>query len=161
MKEWWINLSLREKQTVSIGGFFVILFLIYLVLWSPLNNKVESLRTKIQRDQKLLVWMQDTNRRVQQIEKNQQTKKIAATDVSLLTIVQRQLNKTPLVSSLEQLRQADNDSVQLSFKNVDFDKLAAWLIQLWQQEGLVVSQINVTPSGSPGMVGAELVLKRA
>jgi type II secretory pathway component PulM len=160
MKEWWNNLSLREKQTLSLGGFFVVLFLIYALLWSPLNSKVNSLREQIVKDQKLLAWMQETNQHILTLEKSFKTGKQDSSGVSLLSIMQKQINKTQFVSSLGQLRQADNDSVQLNFTNVDFDKLVTWLTELSQEEGVVIAQMSVAAGATPGVVSVDLVLKR-
>ncbi|MHB1946864.1 MAG: type II secretion system protein GspM [Gammaproteobacteria bacterium] len=159
MKEWWNNLALREKQMLSLGGFFLVAFFIYLLLWLPLDNKVVTLRNQIQRNQELLAWMKEADKRVQILEKTAQPKKPTPLTGSLLSIVQKQINRTPLVSSLTQLHQVDNDSVQLTFQKVDFDQLMEWLIQLSKQQGIGVTQISITPGGAPGGVAADLVLK--
>lgn len=158
MKEWWNNLALREKQMLSLGIFFVGLFLIYLLLWSPLDNKVAAIRNQIKRNQELLNWMKEADKRVQILEKAPQQKPIAPVSGSLLSIIQKQINRTPLVSSLTQLHQVDNDSVQLTFQKVDFDQLMRWLIQLSQQ-GIVITQMSVTPSANPGVVTTDIILK--
>lgn len=160
MNEWWINLSIREKQIVSAGALGVTIFLLYLIVWLPLNNRVANLREQIVRDQKSLLWMHDADQRIQDVEKNLQNKKSTDTGTSLLTLVQKQINKSTFVSSLNQLRQAENDSVELSFNNVDFDRLIQWLTELWQQQGIVITQMSVTASGTAGVVNTEFVLKR-
>lgn len=159
MKDWWNNLALREKQTMSLGAFALILLLFYLIIWSPLNYKLDNLRNKIKHDQQLLTWMKDANNRMQAAEKQQTQKNSLPSGTSLLSLVQHKLNQTPLVSSLGQLRQAENDSVQLSFTNVDFDKMIEWLTQLWQQQGVTISQINITASNTAGLVNADMILK--
>ena len=159
MKEWWHNLSLREKQTLTLGILAVIIFLIYALIFAPLDNKATSLRNKIKHNQELLSWMQKTDQQIKSAEKTLQKKSTDINTGSLLTIVQQQINKTPLVSNLAQLRQADNDSVQLSFTNVDFDKLVVWLTALWQEHGLMVSQMTTTAGTPPGIVTADLILK--
>jgi type II secretory pathway component PulM len=35
----------------------------------------------------------------------------------------------------------------------------AWLIQITRQQGLIVSQMTVTPTPTPGMVSVDLILK--
>jgi general secretion pathway protein M len=160
MNEWWINLSIREKQIVSAGALGVVIFLVYLIIWLPLSNRVANLREQIVRDQKSLLWMRDADQRIQDVEKNSQNKKSTDSGISLLTIVQKQINKSNFVSSLNQLRQAENDSVELSFNNVDFDRLIQWLTELWQQQGIVITQMSVTASGTAGVVNTEFVLRK-
>lgn len=161
MNEWWMNLSLRERQTLSIGGFAVALFLIYALIWSPLSNKVDAMREQIVKEQKLLVWMKEADQRMQVLEKSSQnTKPNNPSGLSLLTIMQKQINNSEFVSSLTQLRQVENDSVQLSFTNVSFDKLIAWLTKLWKQENIVIAQMTVNAGSAAGVVSVDLVLKK-
>lgn len=158
MKERWNNLTLREKQTLSLGVLVIGILIIYLLVLSPLNNKVNTMRDQIHHNQDLLAWMQQTDKQIQDLAKTAQPTPTVHATGSLLSIVQKQINRTPLVSSLKQLHQGENDSVQMSFQQVDFDQLMAWLIQLSQQ-GLIVSQMSVTPSAAPGIVATDLVLK--
>lgn len=159
MKEWWNNLALREKQMLVLGAFAIGIFLIYILLWSPLQNKVSSLRNQIQHSQELLAWMKDADKQIQALEKNSQKKSGSKATGSILSIVQKQIKTSPVASDLSQLHQVENDSVELSFKKVNFDKLMEWLIPFTQKQGLVISQITVKPSGSAGIVAADLVLK--
>ena len=158
MKEWWNNLALREKQTLSVGIFFLSLFLIYILLWSPLNTKVMSLRSHIQQNQELLTWMDAADKRIQVLEKTAQTKPAARPTGSLLSVIQKQINRTPLVTALTQLHQVDNESVQLTFEKVNFDQLITWLTGISQQ-GLLTTQLSITPGTTLGVVSADLIIK--
>ena len=52
MKEWWMNLGLREKQSVSIGSLVVLLFILYEIIWSPISSHNDALRDEITHNQK-------------------------------------------------------------------------------------------------------------
>jgi general secretion pathway protein M len=159
MKEWWNNLALREKRIVSAGILTLAALLVYLILWLPLDNAVTGLRTQIHQNQELLTWMRDADKHLQTLSLTTQPKPKSTSSGSILTIVQNQINRTTLVSSLNQMHQVDTNSVQLTFQKVDFDQLVTWLIQLNQQHGIVITQMNVIPSPTPGVVAADLVLK--
>ena len=156
MKEWWLNLSLREKETISLGAFALVILGIYIFIWSPLTNKVTSLREQIERDSQLLKWMQSAD---QQIESAEKTAKTTKNSGSLLSIAQTLIQESALSSQLTQLRQTDADSVQLSFKEVSFDTLIVWLAESSKKEHLLISEFRVTPLSTPGMVSAELTFK--
>ncbi len=160
MKEWWFNLSLREKQTVSLGVAAIIVALFYIIIWSPLHSSVASLRDQVQHNKQLLTWMQTTDRQIQAAEKISKVPTTTHSTASWLSIVQDNLKQSTLVNSLTQLAQADHDSVKLRFQQVDFDSLISWLTALWQQEGLVVTQLVVKPTNVAGMVETEFVLKK-
>lgn len=156
MKDWWLNLSLREKNTLNLGAIALIMIFIYIFIWSPLTNKVANLRQQIQRDSQLLTWMQSADI---QITAAGTVTKGPTHSGSLLSVTQTLINKSALSSQLTQLRQADSDSVQLSFKEVNFDKLILWLGQSSKKEHLSISEFRVTPLSAPGMVSAELILQ--
>ena len=159
MKDRWNQLALRERQTLSVGGFFLCAFLIYILLWVPLTERTNLLRKQITANQNLLTWMQEADKRIQLLEKTTQEKPLTHTEGSLLSIVQKQINRTPLVSALTDLHQLETDSVQLTFQKVSFDQLMKWLIQITDQEGLVITQLTVTPGTTPGIADVVLVLK--
>lgn len=157
MKQWWLNLNLREKQTVAFGGIALIAALLYLIIWSPLTSSVSTFRDQIKHNQNLLDWMKTADIKIQAAEKSGQNPHIISTG-SHLTVVQNDLKKSPIANNITQLVQADNDSVKLTFQRVDFDLLLTWLTTLWQQQGLIVTQMTVKPGDAPGMVSAELIV---
>lgn len=161
MKEWWFNLNLREKQMVGLGVTVTIMALLYGLIWSPLHNSVSALRDQIQRNQQLLSWMQAADQQIQTAAKMTPTPTAPHNAASWLSIVQNNVKQSPLAKNLTQLVQADNDSVKLTFQQVDFDLLISWLTELWQQQGLVVTQLTITSGSTPGIVGAEFILKSA
>jgi type II secretory pathway component PulM len=152
MKEWWINLGLREKQTLSVGGLFLILLLLYEIIWAPISNHNDNLRSEIARNQKLLIWMQEANQRAETMQKMLQSTSSAKTSAALLNLLQKQIKTSPFENNLLQMTQAENNAVQLSFQKVNFDALIKWLTVLWKNQGLTVKQITVTPNGPLGVV---------
>ncbi len=160
MKEWWSNLNLREKRIVSLGAAAIVIALVYLVLWSPLASSIDNFRDHIKHNQDLLLWMQTADKNIQAIEKIGKKPETHRT-ASHLSIVENYLKQSPLAKNITQLVQADNDSVKLGFQRVDFDLLMTWLTELWQQQGLIITQFTVKPDNAPGMVTGELILSSA
>jgi general secretion pathway protein M len=160
MKNWWLSLALREKQTISIGMLLVLIFLIYEIIFAPLSNAVNELRHKIRSDQTLLTWMQASNERIVSLEKNHQSQSHSVT-TSLLSVVQNGINDSAIAQNVAQLQQSDNDSVQLQLQKVNFDTFIQWLTQLCQQHQLLITQMSITPLDTTGTVNTELKLNRA
>jgi len=158
MKDWWLNLALREKKMLAAGAVVVILFLLYKILWSPLVTANNNLRTRVLHNQETLTWIQQADQRIQSLLKTSQ--KNVSPAGSLLGVMQTALHQSAFAAEISQLRQADNDSVAFSFKKIDFDHLIVFLTTLWQKQGLLVSQITVIPGNGPGEVVADVVVKR-
>ena len=155
MKTWWQNASLREKQILTLGSIFIGLLIIYLRTLAPLTETVSQMRTAIQDNQSLLLWMQDGDSRIKQLShttKNETTQSTAA----LLNIIQTEINNTPLASTVLQLQQTDNDAVQLRLQKASFDSMIQWLTQLNQTHAIAIKQASFTKSTTTGTVDADL-----
>lgn len=158
MKEWWMNLGLREKQFVSSGSLIILLFLLYEIMWAPISYHNDDLRNEILRNQKLLIWMQQADHRIQATQKMLQRNTTIKTPAALLSILQKEVKQSPIANNLNQINQAENNSVQMTFQKVNFDLLAKWLTDLWLKHGLSVSQMTATPNGAMGIVDATVTI---
>lgn len=157
MKEWWINLNIREKQALLIGGTIVLFFLLYEITLSPLSNYNASLRDEIHHNQKLLSWMEEADQHIQATEKMLH-KNNSKNSAALLSLAQKEIAQSPFANNLGQLGQSENNSVQITLQKVKFDELMKWLTLNWQKNGLTVTQITAAPNGSPGVIDTTIVI---
>jgi type II secretory pathway component PulM len=160
MKDWWNQLSLRDKRTAFFGAIIVVIALLYALILAPLATKNAFLRTQIEHDKQLLVWMKAANKKILALQKSPQTKPSMNSTASALSITQDQIKESPFADKFSQLKQAENEGVQLNFQTVNFDALIAWLTMLWEQYGLVVAQTTITPTGTAGSVNADIILQK-
>lgn len=158
MRDWWINLSLRDKQFLSGGALVLSCFLLYSLIWSPLTQTINHLRNQIRQSYELLHWMQHADAQITALAKTSQTK-TALNNQSLLSVVQAQLTNSHFASHLTQLRQAENDSVQVSLQKIDFDEFMRFIMMLWKTYNLVVVQMTATPTAVVGEVNIEMVVR--
>lgn len=159
MKNWWLNLSFREKQTVSIGAALLLIFLCYELIFATLGNQVDALRQKVHSNQTLLSWMQDSDARIRSMEKNQKQEPLN-NSMSLLSVVQNGVNNSSIAQNVTQLQQAESDSVQMKLQKVSFDVFIQWLTALCQQQQLLITQMTATPNTDPGVVDVEVKIQR-
>jgi len=157
MKDWWLNLPLREKQSLAIGSIVVILFLLYEIVWSPLSDMNDNLRIRIQHGQITLNSMQNADQLIQHLVKTSQEKHQQLTQ-SILGTLQNEINKSQFTSHVTQLRQTENESVQMNVNKMNFDQLLAFLTGLGKKYNIIVSQITVMPTGASGEVNADVVV---
>jgi general secretion pathway protein M len=157
MKDWWQNLALREKQVLSAGTLAVIFFFLYLMVWSPLTEKVNLLRRNMQSNAELLAWMESVDRQISTLSSNAKNKPIST--ASILSILQKELGSSPLAAHVTQLHQAENDSVQFNLQTADFDRFIEILTELSRKYGLILSHFSAVPLGTPGEVNASVTIK--
>lgn len=159
LKEWWSNLALREKQAVSIGGSLLVIFIIYFWMWTPYINHVASMREKITSDEKTLVWMQAADKAMQKAEDKTGAKTKSLSPVALLGEMQKQVKLSGLEGALTQLKQGANESIELHFQKVEFDKLIKLLAKAMKEKHVSVSHLSLI-SIEPGLVSATIVMKQ-
>lgn len=153
MKRVWQNLSFREKKAAFIGGTVLGCFILFSA-WEFLANQVSDLREHVTHNQKLLTWMQQADTELQKahVSSNSHT-------ANPMTAVQTAINQSTLTTHVNQLKQSDNNSIQLNFKEANFDAIIQLLTQLSQQQQLNVKQAQFTNSKTPGIVNASLTLE--
>lgn len=158
-KEWWQPLAMREKQAVAIGVSVVAIFIIYALIWSPLLNAAAAMRGRIQSEQKTLLWMQAADREIEKVEKQTQNKNNIIAPVALLSLLQQQIDAAGLGQTLTQLKQASNDSIEMHFQKVSFDKLIKLLTKTLKEHAVSITQMSVVADATPGAANVDVVLK--
>lgn len=154
IKERWLQLSIREQQTVKIGGIFLILLMMYFAVWSPLTTSVTDLKIAANENTALLHWMEDTDQKIELLQKNSSTNHARAS----LSMIQQTIQHSDISNNLSDMQQKERDSVQLVFKEVNFDQLMTWLID-HSSEGWIISEFSITKTSKPGMVSARFQLR--
>lgn len=159
LKEWWTTLTTREQQAVAVGGSLVFIFLVYVAIWSPLMTQTDLLRKRIVSQQKALLWMQSADKEIQKMQGQSQDKTQAVTPVVLLSLMQKQINRNGLEQSLTQLKQTGNDSIEVHFQKVEFDKFIDMLTTMMKGQAVSIAQLSVTADSAPGVVNVDMVIK--
>lgn len=158
-KEWWANLASRERQMVVGGAIFLIIFIVYQGIWTPYLESVANLRKQIQTGQIMIEWMQATDNEIRQLETKTKGKQHSISPVVFLGQMQKEVNHIGLHDNLTQLKQSTNDSIEMHFQKVEFDKLMSLLISVVKEQSVSISQMSVTSDNTPGLVNADIILK--
>jgi general secretion pathway protein M len=159
VKEWWSALATREKRAVVLGGSIVALFIVYQGIWSPLKEQAASMRKRLVAQEKTLAWMQSADKTLQQIQGQATNRNKSTSPVMLLSVMQKQINQAGLEQNLTQLKQASNESIEMHFQKVDFDKLVKLLTLVIKEQRVSITQMSVVAESAPGTVNADVVLK--
>lgn len=158
LKDKWETLSFREKQAAAFGGIVIAFLMVYQFIWSPLLVQVALMRQQIVTEQKNVLWMQTANKKIKQLESQQKAKNAVVSPVILMSAMQKLINQTGTSQFLTQLKQTSNDTVEIQFQKIEFDKLMAVLITAIKQQHITISQIAMTAETTPGVVSADITL---
>ncbi len=146
MKTWWQQLNGREQKLVATMAGVIFIFLFYLLVWQPLNQSMSKTQQKLQRQQQLLSWVQESTRQYQQAKRGNTSTRGNA---SLSSIVSRMAKQNQL--TITRL-QPQGDDLQIWIDQVAFVKLLAWLELIANQEGLYVKAIDLSNTEQAGVV---------
>ncbi|PCI58063.1 MAG: general secretion pathway protein GspM [Gammaproteobacteria bacterium] len=146
MKAWWQGLNLREQQLVLVMGAVTSLFLLYSLLWQPLNDSLANTKKKLASRQELLTWVNNNTARYQSIKSTSGNKKSTG---SLSSIVNRTANQQQL--SITRM-QPQGDVLQVWLDSAPFTQLLFWLEHLTNNEGLKVKAIDLAKGDNEGEV---------
>lgn len=159
LKIWWSPLSVREKQSVLFGSISLVIFLFYVVVWSPLSAHIDDMRKQITTGEKTLQFMQSAEKQIQQHQGDEAAAATVASPVELLSYLQKQLDKSGLAGSVTQMKQSSDDAVTLKFQTVAFDRLIRLLLLVMKEQRVSVDQLTAIAGNTPGVASVDLVLK--
>ena len=149
------ELEQRERQALVAMTLFLVAIVLYLGVWSPLNEYVERGRVDHDRYLELLGYLKSTESRARAVAGD--GGKPVMGGQSLLTTVSGTAQSIDVTPS--RLQPEGNDAVSVWFETVPFTKLMLWLERLESQQGVVVRQITIDRRDEPGQVSARLVLR--
>jgi len=161
IKSWWIHLSHREQRILTAGGVFLILFLLYLIIIQPVNAGLNNQINNIDAQKKLLSWMQKNVPELKSLRKSGDTRQTIPAG-GLLSSVEQSLRQSQLSEAVTALEknpdETSQESIQLKFDKVNFDRFMTWLINFWQTYDINISQISMTRTPAAGVAQISLSL---
>lgn len=159
MKEFWTNLSQRDRQLLIFAGALLLVFILFMS-WSSLHTRVDRLRSLVHDQQVLDQWMQDSAAELRQLQSAGGTQGApAATDKSLLALVDQTARQAGLGGAIKRVEPEQDDSVRVWFEQVAFDDMVRWLAKLQRTYAVQIDTISVERQDQPGRVNVRLVLK--
>jgi len=146
IKQWWQQLNSREQGLVMGLGSAIVVFLLYTLLWQPLNTNLANTEKKLANRQALLTWVNENTARYQSIKPNGGIKNSSG---SLSSIINRTANQYQLTITR---MQPQGESLQVWIDTAPFTELLFWLEHLANNEGLQVQAIDLAGSDKAGEV---------
>lgn len=156
MRIWWQQRNPREQGLLILALTAFIALSIYIGIWEPWQDRLNSKRAQIAQLQTDLNWLQAaTSKFHAQLSSGAPV----TANQSLASIIEQSTANTTLKSTLQGI-EARNQDIQIMFNAVPFDALLLWLQGLVQKHGISVKQANIESTLAAGKVNARLVLQR-
>lgn len=160
MKDWWDQLTQRERLLVQYGSAALLLFILLWFGLRPGLARISKLQQQLAANQTLLSWMAPQADKIVSLRAQQSgTQKLTVS--RLLPALQDELQATELAQGLLQISLAADNRVSLSFDKVSFDAFISWYSEISKRYGVVAETLSVSSLDTDGMVKIEARLRTA
>lgn len=152
IKAWWAQAPARDQMSVIIGGTFVLLYILFMLVLKPVYGmraqeevKVNSLKGSLENVRNLAA---------QVVEQNQSA--TSERSSPLERIVQQSVSSNNLrVSSMNA---AGRDGLRLRFDEAPFEDVLKWLYEMEVTNNLQIKDLSVAATSNSGRVSVNLRL---
>ena len=158
VRDWFDNLSERERNLVYAAGALVAVALVYLVLVLPFQTSGKRMAARVAQKTADLAWMQASAPQAMAAAGAAQA---GGGGDSLVVLVDRTAREAGLGSSLRDQSPDGNNGLRLRIEGAPFDTLVTWLASLQQQYGVSIESATVGAAAADGFVNATLTLQHA
>ncbi|MBI5450372.1 MAG: type II secretion system protein M [Gammaproteobacteria bacterium] len=152
---YWQNLQTRERRLILAALLLVLPLLLYLGVWRPLQQQVNTLQHRVEAQQETEAWMQQAAAEVLRLRARDGA---ATSGGSLLATMERSTRQYNLGMALKRVEPDGIGKVRVQFESAEFDRLVEWLEALAVQHTIQVESATLDRQSTAGIVNAQLVL---
>ncbi len=162
MKEWFRSLAPRERILVGVCAAVVVAALLWLLVWTPIDNRHAALRASVEGWQTGLTQLERMAATFGSAGGLRPTGTGTQPGGTPVVIVDTTLRTRGLSPSLRRSQPTTSTGIRVEFENVAFDSLVLWLGDLSRSYGMDVQagSLSVPPRAEPGRVNATLTLEQ-
>lgn len=156
MKDWFEQLNQREQLSVLVLGMVLVLYLLIMLIWSPLDDMRDDMARQ---NRGVAGSLKRVDAMASELMSLRQNGNAKAPRRNLTALI----NRTTAEHKLEVSRLQPNSrgEIQVRLEGAAFDDLLAWLHQLEYDLSLLLREISITQSGTSGRVNATVRVGQA
>lgn len=156
MKDWFAGLNQREQLSLVFLGFALTLYTLYMLAWLPLAERRDQLAAQ---NKSVAASLQRVDAMVSEIMRLRDGGGANASERNLAALVNQSTARHNL--QVSRLQPNSRGDIQVRLENAVFDELLAWLDELENREGLLVTEVAITPSAAVGRVNVTVRIAQA
>ena len=156
MKDWFAQLNQREQMSLFILSLAVGLYLLLMIVWSPLASKRDALEVQ---NSAIAGSLARVDAMVSELLQLRDGGASVNTRRNLTSLINQSTSRMELPVS--RLQPSSRGDIQVRLENAAFDDVLEWLHEMEYREGLLVREVSVTQAGSVGRVNATVRIAQA
>ena len=156
MKAWFSQLDQREQMSLLVLAVVVAVYLLYMLVWSPLHAMRDSLA---QQNRGVAESLQRVDAMVSEVMHLRDNDSTAGRRRNLTSLINRSTSRLQL--QVSRLQPNSRGEIQVRMEGAAFDDVLAWLHEMEQGEGLLVREVSITQGGAVGRVNVTVRIGQA
>ena len=156
MKEWFSQLNQREQVSLILLSLALLLYLVYMFVWSPLDDNREDLVVQSVAVAESLVRVDAMVSELLQLRSGDGQ---AGAKRNLMNVINASTGRLQLPVS--RLQPNSRGEIQVRLEGASFDDALRWLHEMEYQEGLLLRELSVTQTGTVGRVNITVRIAQA
>ena len=154
--DWFLQLRQREQWIVVLGSAVVLFYIVFILLWRPLQNSNEQLLMRNAEAAKTLEWMQASAASLK-TDAQQQNKGRQAGSGNLTQMLDSSVSKFNMQFSRFQPK--GSNKAQVWFDATEFASLVAWLDEL-DKKKVFATSVSLNSTKQTGKINASVALQQ-
>lgn len=154
--DWFLRLRQREQWIVVTGSAVVLFYILFVLLWRPLQHSNEQLLLRNVEAAKSLDWMRSSAASLK-TDAQQQSKGRSASSGNLTQMLDSSVSKFNMQFSRFQPK--GSNKAQVWFDATEFASLVAWLNELDKQKVFATS-VSLNSTQQTGKINASVALQQ-
>ena len=156
VKDWWSQASSRDQLMILVCGGIIFVYLMYLLVLSPVKTMAEQQIMKKEAQKAALGRVKLLAAQVKASKSSGSSKRGGRT---IESIVESSISQNSLrVSGFDA---SGKSGIRVRFELVKFDNLLSWLYELEVTQGLRIKDISIASGSEPGTVSANILIQRS
>ncbi|MFV0478061.1 MAG: type II secretion system protein GspM [Parahaliea sp.] len=151
MSHWFGRFNRREQLCLLALALIVPLYLLYILLWAPLNERRAQL---VIRNQATAESLQRVDVMVSQVLHLRANGDQQHKTRNLVSVVNQGTSAANLLVS--RLQPGNRGDIQVRLENADFIRVMDWLYEVEQVQALLLLEVSITQGGGAGRVNATI-----
>lgn len=156
MREWFAGLNQREQLSLLILGAALLLYLLYMLVWSPLAERRAELAAQ---NTAIAGSLSRVDAMVSELAGLRESGARPGARRNLTSLINQSTGRLQLPVS--RLQPNSRGEIQVRLENASFDDLLGWLYEMEYGEGLLVREVSITQAGVVGRVNATVRIAQA
>lgn len=156
MKTWFLRLEQREQLSLLLLAFALGMYVLYMLLWSPLDSARDQLTLQ---NRGVSESLQRVDAMVSEITQLRDSGGGNSKRRNLTSLINQSTGRLQL--QVSRLQPNSRGEIQVRLESAVFDDLLQWLHEMEYGESLLVREVSITQGGAVGRVNATVRIAQA